>query len=76
MVQQDLVLIWLVGSAFVTSFMVILKSLLGSKPLSLMKSRFEFLKMANLPFASGSQVKLVQRQLAGTWLQWGGPSLF
>ncbi|NOH54018.1 hypothetical protein F0266_13835 [Vibrio coralliilyticus] len=32
--------------------------------------------MANLPFAFGSQVKFVLRQLAETWLQWGGPSLF
>ncbi|ERB63062.1 hypothetical protein N779_22710 [Vibrio coralliilyticus OCN008] len=31
MVQQDIVLIWLVGSAFIASFMVILKFLLGSK---------------------------------------------
>ena len=64
MVQQDLVLIWLVGSAFVTSFMVILKSLLGSKPLSLMKSRFGYFAKANLPFAFGSQVNFVLRQLA------------
>ncbi|USD33673.1 MULTISPECIES: hypothetical protein [Vibrio] len=56
--------------------MGILKFPLGSKPLPLMKSRFEFLKTANLPFASIYQVKLVQRQLAESWLQWGGPSLY
>ncbi|MCG9685182.1 hypothetical protein L1D31_21920 [Vibrio sp. Isolate23] len=76
MVQQDIVFIWLVGSALAASLMAILTCRLGSKSLSLVKSRFEFSMTANLPFASGSQVKLVQRQLAGTWLQWGGPSLF
>ncbi len=76
MVQQDIVFIWLIGPAFAASLMVILKSPLGSKSLSLMKCRFEFLKTANLPFASGSQVGSVLRQLVETWLQRGGPSLF
>ncbi|WP_281628865.1 hypothetical protein [Vibrio sp. St2] len=76
MVQQDIVFIWLGGSAFAVSFIVILTCLLGSKFLSLVKSRFVSFAKANLPFSSGSQVKLVQRQLADTWLQWGGPSLF
>ncbi|KFI10849.1 hypothetical protein F0223_16850 [Vibrio coralliilyticus] len=76
MVQQDLVLILFVGSAFAASFMAILMCRLGSISLSLVKSRFEFFMTANLPFTSGSQVKFVLRQLAGTWLQWGGPSWF
>ena len=76
MVQQDIVFIWLGGSAFAVSFIVIFTCLLGSKFLSLVKSRFVSFAKANLPFSSGSQVKLVQRQLADTWLQWGGPSLF
>ena len=76
MVQQDLVLIWLGGSAFAVSFIAILICPLGSKFLSLVKSRFGYVAKANLPFESGSQVGLVLRQLAGTWLQWGGPSLF
>ncbi|ERB62738.1 hypothetical protein N779_24630 [Vibrio coralliilyticus OCN008] len=68
MVQQDLVLIWLVGSAFVASFMAILTCPLGSKFLSLVKSRFGCLFKADLPFAFGSQVKFVLRQLAEPWL--------
>ena len=67
MVQQGLVLIWLVGSAFAASLMAILTCRLGSKSLSLVKSRFEFLMTANLPFAFGSQVKAL-RQLAVAWL--------
>ncbi|KFI10830.1 hypothetical protein IX95_18480 [Vibrio sp. B183] len=68
MVQQDIVFIWLVGPAFAASLMVILKSPLGSKSLSLVKSRFEFFMTANLPFAFGSQVKFALRQLAVAWL--------
>ncbi|AXN30203.1 hypothetical protein ADU60_08550 [Vibrio coralliilyticus] len=68
MVQQDLVLIWLGGSAFAVSFIAILICLLGSKFLSLVKSRFWYFAMANLPFASGSQVNFVLRQLAEPWL--------
>ncbi|AXN30220.1 hypothetical protein ADU60_08465 [Vibrio coralliilyticus] len=64
MVQQDIVLIWLVGSAFAASLMAILTCRLGSKSLSLVKSRFEFFAMANLPFVFGSQVNFVLRQLA------------
>ena len=66
MVQQDIVLIWLIGSAFAVISMVILTCRLGSKSLSLVKSRFEFFMTANLPFESGSQVKLLQRQLANS----------
>ncbi|ERB63067.1 hypothetical protein N779_22735 [Vibrio coralliilyticus OCN008] len=66
MVQQNIVLIWLVGSVFATRFMAILTCPLGSKFLSLVKSRFEPFVKANLPFESGSQVGLVLRQLAGT----------
>lgn len=76
MVQQSLVLIWLVGSAFAASFMGILTFPLGSKFQPLVKGRFGYFTKANLPFASISKVKLVQRQLADSWLQWGGPSLF
>ncbi|KFI10869.1 hypothetical protein F0223_16720 [Vibrio coralliilyticus] len=76
MVQQGLVLIWLVGSTFAVSFMAMLTCPLGSKFLSLVKSRFECSMNANLPFASIYQVKLVQRQLAESWLQWGGPFLY
>ncbi|AIW18585.1 hypothetical protein IX92_05785 [Vibrio coralliilyticus] len=65
MVQQDLVLILFVGSAFAVNFMAILTCRLGSKSLSLVKSRFEFFMTANLPFASSSQVGLMLRQLAG-----------
>jgi hypothetical protein len=56
MVQQDLVLIWLGGSAFTVSFIAILTCPLGSKFLSLVKSRFGYFAMANLPFEFGSQV--------------------
>ncbi|KFI09520.1 hypothetical protein TW78_00935 [Vibrio coralliilyticus] len=59
MVQQGLVLIWLVGSAFAASLMAILTCRLGSKSLSLVKSRFGYLVLANLPFAFGSQVGLL-----------------
>ena len=54
MVQQDIVFIWLGGSAFAVSFIVIFTCLLGSKFLSLVKSRFEHFVKANLPFAFGS----------------------
>ncbi|ANW23174.1 hypothetical protein BA953_02575 [Vibrio coralliilyticus] len=76
MVQQGLVLIWLVGSALTASLMAILTCRLDSKSLSLVKSRFEFSMTANLPFEFGSQVGWVLRQLAEPRLQWGGPSLF
>ncbi|KFI09458.1 hypothetical protein IX95_24190 [Vibrio sp. B183] len=59
MVQQDLVLIWLVGSTFAASFLGALVSSLDSKFLSLVKSRFGYAAKANLPFTSISQVKLV-----------------
>ncbi len=76
MAQQGLVLIWLVGSTYAVSYMTMLTCPLSSKYLSLVKSRFGYFAMANLPFASISQVKLVQRQLAESCLQWGGPSLY
>ncbi|KJY79300.1 hypothetical protein TW78_00945 [Vibrio coralliilyticus] len=58
MVQQDIVLIWLVGSAFAASYMAILTCPLGSEFLSLVKSRFGYVAKANLLFAYGSQVGL------------------
>ena len=64
MVQQDRVLIWLVGSAFAASFMAILTCRLSSKFLSLVKSRFGYVAKANLPFAFASQLNFVLRQLA------------
>ena len=56
MAQQGLVLIWLVGSTFAVSYMTMLTCPLGSKYLSLVKSRFGYFAMANLPFAFLSQV--------------------
>ncbi|ERB63071.1 hypothetical protein N779_22755 [Vibrio coralliilyticus OCN008] len=76
MVQQGRVLIWVIGSAPVASFIALSTWPLDPTFKSLVKRRFGYFVKANLPFASSFQVKFILRQLADSWLRWGGPSLF